>query len=208
MTRTKTTQQAQITHTWEPVDAQGLKEIACRKAAGRVCWPGSEVDLRTLLLSIVGRVKDGGIKVGWKEANVDLGFKTRRFSNKSLFCLPRPLRHAGRCGLSGCMDLDQVNSHFYAQLARHPCRPALVKYVQERDTVLASVAGASREKAKQLFLLLAYGGSLKAWRQEHGGIELPDFVHEFEQEQKGIRKEDTENTQSCSTNLPAATDLR
>ena len=186
-----------MTYTWEPVYAQGLRGIVCRKAAGRVCWPGSEVDLRTLLLSIVGRVKDGGMKAGWKEAAVNFGFKTRRFSNNSLFCLPRPLRHAGRCGLEGCIDLDQVNSHFYAQLARHPCRPALVNYVHERDEVLASIAGVSRDNAKQLFLLLAYEGSLKAWQQEHGGIELPDFVYEFEQGQKEMRKEDTENTQSC-----------
>ena len=36
---------------------------------------------------------------------------------------------------------------------------------------------------------------MKAWRQEHGGIELPDFVHEFDQEQKEIRKEDAEKHQ-------------
>ena len=169
------------------------------------CWTsllaGSEVDIRTLLLSIVGRVKDGGMKVGWKEAAVGVGFKTRRFSNDSLFCLPRTLRHAGRCGLTGSMDLDQVNSHFHAQLARHPCRPALVQYVHERDAVLASVAGVGREGAKQLFLLLAYGGSLKAWRREHGGIELPDFVHEFDQEQKEIRKEDAEKHQELLKQL-------
>ena len=158
MTRTKNTPQAQIAHTWEPVDVQGLRDIVCRNAAGRVCWPGSEVDIRTLLLSIVGRVKDGGMTVEWKEAAVDIGFKTKRFSNDSLFCLPRPLRHAGRSGLSGCMDLDQVNSHFYAQLARHPRRPTLVQYVHERGAVLASVAGVAREEAKQLFLLPAYGG--------------------------------------------------
>ena len=158
MTRTKTTQQAQITYTWEPVDVQGLRDVACRKAAGRVCWPGSEVDIRTLRLSIVGRVKDGGMKIGWKEAAVDFGFKTRRFSNGSLLCLPRPLRHAGRSGLSGCMDIDQVNSHFYTQLTRHPCRAARVHYVHQRDAVLASVAGVCREEAKQLFLRLAYGG--------------------------------------------------
>ena len=127
---------------------QGLREIACRKAAGRVCWPGSEFDIRTLLLSVVGRVKDGGLKVAWREAGVDFGFKTRRLSNDSLFCLPKPLRHAGRSGLSDCIDLDQVNSHFYAQLARHPCRPALVRYVHQRDAVLASVAGARRDEAK------------------------------------------------------------
>ena len=110
MTRTKNTPQVQIAHTWEPVDVQGLRDVACRKAAGRVCWPGSEVDIRTLLLSIVGRVKDGGMKVEWKEAAVDVGFKTRRFSNDSLLCLPRPLRHAGRSGLTACIGIDQVNN--------------------------------------------------------------------------------------------------
>ena len=206
MTRTKNTPQAQIAHTWEPVDVKGLRDIACRKVAGRVCWPGSEVDIRTLLLSIVGRVKDGGMKVEWAEAAVGIDFKTRRFSKDSLFCLPRPLRHAGRSGLTGCMDLDQVSFHFYAQLARHPCRPALVQYVHERDAVLASVAGVCREEAKQLFLLLAYGGSLKVWQQEHGGIELPDFVHQFDQEQGKYAWKMQRSTQSCSNDLPAATD--
>ena len=85
MVGTKNASQAQGAHTWGPVGARGLRDVACRKAAGRVCWPGSEVDIRTLLLSIVGRVKDGGMKVEWEEAAVDVGFKTRRFSNDSLF---------------------------------------------------------------------------------------------------------------------------
>lgn len=154
-----------------------------------VCWPGSVVDIRTLLLRSVGRVKDGGMEVGWKEAGLAFGFNTRRFSNDSLCCHPRPLRHAGRSGLTGCMDLDQVEIHFYAQLAWPPCRAALVQYVHQRDAVLASVACVSREEAKQLFLLLADGGSLKIWRRAQAGIECPCVVNEFGQEQRAIRKE-------------------
>lgn len=89
--------------------------------------------------------------VGWKTAAVGVGFETWRLSNDSLCCLPRPVHHAGRSGLRGCMGLDHVPCHLHEQLARHPRRPALVQYVHERDPVLASVAGVCRAEAKQLF---------------------------------------------------------
>ena len=186
--------------TEEPVNVARLRDLASRKAADRVCWPGSRESVRAVLLSFLARVVDGLLPVEWKEgaSAEECGFKTRRFSVQSLFVLPRALRSAGRCGLWNTVDVDQENCHFRAQLARHPARPALAKYVSERAEVLGEVqeaAGVGRDAAKALFLRLAYGGSVDAWRKAEGVQEsrvLPAFVDAFASEQAAIRGEDAE----------------
>ena len=109
----------------EPVDIAGLRAVASLKAAGHVCWDGSTVSIRDVLLSVITRAEQGILRVGWRESEEGCGFLTRRWSAQSLFALPRALRSAGRCGLHNTLDLDQDNAHFRAQLARHPGRPAL-----------------------------------------------------------------------------------
>ena len=110
--------------TQEPIDADGLRAVACRKAAAHVCWPGSKVDIRTVLLSTIARAQGDHathqLAVEWHESAMDYGFPTRRWSTQSLFALPRLLKAAGRCGLHNAVDIDQDNCHFHAQLARHP----------------------------------------------------------------------------------------
>ena len=43
------------------------------------------------------------------------------------------------------MDVDQVNSHFEAQMARRPGKPHLLHYVGHRKEVLAAVLEATGE---------------------------------------------------------------
>ena len=194
-----------LEYTREPINTARLRDLASRKAAGVVCWPGWDVPIRTVLLAYVGHAADGLLPVAWKEGGSldEFGFVTRRYSGdgtgvsgRSLFCLPRALRSCGRSGLANTVDVDQCNSHFHAQMARHPGKAALLQYTRERDATLVSVmeAGVTRESAKVLFLQLAYGGSIASWCAEHGVAEdsLPSFVRQFADEQAAIRAEDAE----------------
>ena len=61
------------------------------------------------------------------------------FVGRSLFGMPKILRHIARTGLDAC-DLDQINSHFSAQLARHPSATQLKRYVETRTDILTDVA--------------------------------------------------------------------
>ena len=116
---------------------------------------------------------------------------------RSIFSLPKAVRYAGRCDLDGrAMDIDQVNSHFYQQLKRHPEAKCLHAYVTDRDKYLREVAVShivNRDDAKVLFLRLGYGGSLDKWKREQGfDGELPKFVVEFHEEQRQLRLIDCE----------------
>ena len=186
--------------TQEPIDANGLRAVACRKAAAHVCWPGSNVDVRTVLLSTIARAQGDHadlhqLAVEWQESAADYGFPTRRWSAQSLFALPRLLKAAGRCGLHNAVDVDQENCHFHAQLARHPGRAALVQYVRERDAKLQEVQTmlkVGRGDAKQLFLVICYHGCVEKWCRERGlaSDALPPFVAEFAEEQALILQVD------------------
>ena len=112
---------------------------------------------------------------------------------RSLFALPKAIRYAGRCDLDGrAMDIDQVNSHFYQQLKRHPEAKCLHAYVTDREKYLKQVA-VSRDEAKVLFLRLGYGGSPDKWKKDQGFAgELPMFVEEFREEQRRLRTIDCE----------------
>ena len=127
----------------------------------------------------------------------------KAFVGRSLFGMPRLLRHMARAGLDAC-DIDQVNSHFCAQAARHPSAPVLKKYIDNRTDVLHEVARAitpqptwpldwtAEGAAKVLFLSLGYGGAISTWCDEYhvpSGC-LPAIVHEFEKEQRLLRAAD------------------
>eukprot|EP00973_Karenia_brevis_P027006 3726466-Karenia_brevis.AAC.2 len=93
--RARTTKQAGPVFSQEPIDAEGLRNLASRKAAAHVCWPGSNVDIRTVLLATIARAEDGYLTAQWQESAEDYGFPTRRWSAHSLFSLPRLLKAAG-----------------------------------------------------------------------------------------------------------------
>ena len=95
------------------------------------------------------------------------------------------------------MDIDQDNAHFEAQLARHPGKHALLKYIRDKGGIRDMIAGSTgvdKGAAKQLFLRLAYGGDMAAWCRDHKVdiASLPPFVAEFAAEQKEIRAEDAQ----------------
>ena len=194
--RARTTKPVGPVYTKEPIDADGLRDLASRKAAAHLCWPGSNVDIRTVLLATIARAEDGYLTAQWDESAYDYGFPTRRWTTQSLFSLPRLLKAAGRHGLHNAVDIDQDNAHFNAQLTRHRSgRPALIRYVRERDAVLSEVQealGVSRTDAKHLFLVICYHGSVRNWCRERGvsASALPAFIAEFVKEQKLILQED------------------
>jgi len=149
-----------------------------------------------VLLATLAHAEDGYLTVQWDENADDYGFPTRRWSTQSLFSLPRLMKAAGRHGLANAVDIDQDNAHFNAQLARHRSgRPALIRYVRERDAILREVQdalGVSRADAKSLFLVICYHGSVPKWCSERGvnADALPAFIAEFVEEQKLILQED------------------
>lgn len=113
------------------------------------------------------------------------------FVGRSFFAVNRILRGAARAGIGG-LDLDVDNAHPRATSKRHPLAPELAAYIRHRDARLAEVCeatGCHRDAAKQLFLLLTYGGGANSWCQEHGVAEaaLPASVATFKEEQKRLR---------------------
>ena len=125
------------------------------------------------------------------------------FVGRSLFGMPKLLRHIARTGLDAC-DLDQVNSHFCAQAARHPSAPALKHYIENRAAIIQEVAQAMEPQstwppdwtaegaAKVLFLSLGYGGAISTWCEEYRVPPecLPSIVRDFEKEQRSLRAAD------------------
>ena len=112
------------------------------------------------------------------------------FVGRSFFAVNKLLRGAARAGIQG-VDLDVVNMHPRA-LARRHLAPELEGYVRDREARLAEVCaatGCSREAAKELFLVLLYGGGVRSWAEEHGVREeaLPTSIAAFKAEQLRLR---------------------
>ena len=139
---TKTKKRIPVGSLREPINVANLKELAQRKMAGRVCWPGWSVSIREVVQSYIAREVDGYITTKWFESNTP--FPTRQYSGgndgsdgRSLFTLPRLLKSIGRAGLNNCVDLDQSNAHYYGQRERHPFKPALGHYINNKANVRA-----------------------------------------------------------------------
>ena len=129
------------------------------------------------------------------------------FVGKSLFAMPKLLRHLARTGLPAC-DIDQNSSHFWVQWSRHKGdAPVLDRYLGgERDQILADVASkivpssdwppdwTAKGVAKQLFIQLGYGGCVETWASRHNvrHSALPPFVAAFAQEQGRLRRLDAQ----------------
>lgn len=117
------------------------------------------------------------------------------FVGKSLFAMPKLVRHLARAGLCG-VDLDQDNAHPRATLKRHlGAAPLLAGYVRDREAMLeatCTATGVTRDDAKQLFLQLLYAGGVASWCDAHGVdmARLPSFFREFEEEQAELRLRD------------------
>ena len=86
--------------TREPVDVEGLLSLAHRRVAATVCWPGSDVHIRRILLDFVAAAGvEESMTVVWNESAgfESTGFKTRRFSGGDVKEAPSvPMSVAGR----------------------------------------------------------------------------------------------------------------
>ncbi len=70
---------------------------------------------------------------------------------RSVFSLPGFLRDVARAGLRNCFVLDMVNAHVVIQHKRHPAKPALQRYVEEREAILKNIPsteGATEKEAR------------------------------------------------------------
>ena len=55
--------------TREPVNAAALRNLASRRAADSVCWPGSDGEIRRILCDYLACVdSEGYLKVCWHES--------------------------------------------------------------------------------------------------------------------------------------------
>ena len=86
-----------------------------------------------------------------------------------------------------CFDVDMVNAYptLLNELTGHRHMP-LHKYCLSREEVLSTTMrhyGVDKDSAKQLYLRLVYGGSIRAWRRDHfvdGAVEDLAFPFDFQ----------------------------
>ncbi|CAE7374524.1 unnamed protein product, partial [Symbiodinium sp. CCMP2456] len=111
----------------------------------------------------------------------------------SVFAQPCWLRDVFRAGLPNHLVFDLVNAHLAISAKRWGADEgsALREYIDRRDAVL-SETHAERWIAKQLYLRLLYGGSVKAWKAEHKVTQFAreGFAHKFAKEMSEGRKKD------------------
>ncbi|CAE7326396.1 unnamed protein product, partial [Symbiodinium sp. CCMP2456] len=111
----------------------------------------------------------------------------------SVFAQPCWLRDVFRAGLPNHFVFDLVNAHLAISAKRWgaDAGSALREYIDHRDAVL-SETHAERWIAKQLYLRLLYGGSVKAWKAEHkiAAFAREEFAHRFAKEMSEGRKKD------------------
>lgn len=122
------------------------------------------------------------------------------FVGRSFFAVSKLLRWTARTRIPG-VDIDQVNSHFVAQLRRHPQARCLGEYVSDRDRVLDEIIRKMgpdmheeqrREAAKELFITLGYGGGCENWCKDYSVPKeaVPEFAKDFANEQRALRRAD------------------
>jgi hypothetical protein len=193
----------------ERVAVDNLRLVASSAAA---TWkPMGTVSLRTIITDILLCTNEGKLVSTWKEEGA--GYLGRRYSGlpdirkgdplyshfkrlqakgvnpgtlgRSLFDYPSYIRNLARSGLPDLYVLDLVNCHLVILHRRHPTLKHLGQYVENRESVLARIP-ASRQKAKELFIRMLYGGSPAAWCRDHSvNVEaLPEVVWHFHNDMK------------------------
>ena len=75
--------------THEPINVEALQDLASRRAAGVVCWEGSNVPIRRVILDYLAAARDGYLHPTWEEASVSFGVPTRMYAkgSASFYCL-------------------------------------------------------------------------------------------------------------------------
>ncbi|CAE7240950.1 unnamed protein product [Symbiodinium sp. CCMP2592] len=105
------------------------------------------------------------------------------------------IRDVMRAGLRDCWVFDLVNAHVEIVLARHPQSEggAIRTYIENREEILKQTHP-DRAVAKQLWLMLLYGGTIRSWKSTHqvGAFASEELARRFAQEVGEIRKKDCE----------------
>ena len=80
--------------------------------------------------------------------------------------------------------------------------PELTKYVMNRKQVLNDVMNyynVKRDQAKQLFIILLYGGSFRSWKNEHKIKTILPSIAQMKKEFSSIKDKIIHNNQHIRT---------
>ena len=144
---------------------------------GRICVISSDAVTRG---GFLGRRKTGVLKLTLttdaleheEKANVPAGLQ-----GLSAFAFPRVIRRIIRHELD-LVDIDAVNCHYHLMAMRHDLGiyPALRHYLDQRGDVLGECCShfrVKKEAAKELFIRLGYGGSVRQWLLDNASVNRP-----------------------------------
>eukprot|EP00873_Tetraselmis_striata_P027957 jgi/Tetstr1/448221/TSEL_035509.t1 len=107
-------------------------------------------------------------------------------SNKRFVCFQNMLGCLRRVLIAGkYVEVDMQNAHFQLLAGKYPDALAIQDYISNREEHLRAVqeaAGVKRAVAKQLFIMLIFGGSVDGWKAENNipeTLQLPDICSEL-----------------------------
>eukprot|EP00873_Tetraselmis_striata_P028813 jgi/Tetstr1/449077/TSEL_036290.t1 len=82
------------------------------------------------------------------------------------------------------VEVDMENAHFQLLAGKYPDARSIHDYISNREQHLLAVqhaAGVKRWVAKQLFIMLIFGGSVDSWKADNNipeTVQLPEICHE------------------------------
>eukprot|EP00873_Tetraselmis_striata_P039780 jgi/Tetstr1/460044/TSEL_005364.t1 len=107
-------------------------------------------------------------------------------SNQRFVCFQNMLGGLRRVLIAGkYVEVDMQNAHFQLLAGKYPDASAIQDYISNREEHLRGVqeaAGVPRAVAKQLFIMLIFGGSVDGWKAENNipeSLQLPSFCQEL-----------------------------
>jgi hypothetical protein len=81
------------------------------------------------------------------------------------------------------VELDMKNAQPMLLLNKFPDSPALLRYIRDREAILADVvrtSGCTRDVAKELFIMMMFGGKVNSWKEDYGiSTGPPNFCYEL-----------------------------
>eukprot|EP00873_Tetraselmis_striata_P021731 jgi/Tetstr1/441995/TSEL_003145.t1 len=107
-------------------------------------------------------------------------------SNQRFVCFQNMLGCLRRVLIAGkYVEVDMQNAHFQLLAGKYPDAPAIHDYISNREEHLRAVqeaAGVPRAVAKELFIVLIFGGSVDGWKADHNipeSLQLPSICQEL-----------------------------
>ena len=166
---------------------------------------GSDVEYeneKAFLTHIQKKVKNNKLKVVYKDTKIGYG-RVNPVKSLSLCCMRRAIRHTLAKNYYVDIDIENCHPQLLLQLCKkHPnifeSHEKLEDYVINREARLQEVMdfyGVTRTQAKNLFIILLYGGSFKTWAENHNliNVQASAYIFSFEAEFRDIATEITKH---------------